>query len=401
VRRSWTWWLAWGLWAFTALSLVLSVVFSVLIETRDPGDPSTSVASLAAALVAFQLLATVGALIAVRQPRNAIGWLFCTAAALCQWANAVGAYSYFAEERDLPGVVWPSVVFASLWGTGILLVAVFGFQLFPDGRPLSRRWRWLVVVAVVTVSIETLSAILIAGPVEGIPDGYVNPIGVPGMNHVAGAAWLGLLGLLLASLLSLVLRFRRSQGVERQQLKLFVGTVGFVVGCIMALSLLHERTNVLDPIGGFTDVVWLLLISLVPASVGVAILRYRLYDIDRVISRTLVYGSLTVVLGASYLGLVLAGQAVFSSFAGGSDLAVAVSTLVVAALFLPVRSRVQSFVDRRFYRRRYDAQRTLEGFGARLREQIELTALERDLQAVVTETMQPAHASVWLRRARS
>ena len=129
-------------------------------------------------------------------------------------------------------------------------------------------------------------------------------------------------------------------------------------------------------------------------------MRYRLYEIDRVISRTLVYAALTLVLGASYVGLVLAGQALFSSFAGGSNLAIAASTLIVAALFLPVRSRVQRFVDRRFYRRRYDAQRTLEGFGARLREQIDLGTLERDLQTVVTETMQPAHASVWLRTGR-
>ncbi len=126
-------------------------------------------------------------------------------------------------------------------------------------------------------------------------------------------------------------------------------------------------------------------------------LKYRLYEIDVIISKTLVYGSLSVILGAAYVGLVLAGQSVFSSFAGGSNLAIAASTLVVAALFLPVRSRVQRFVDRRFYRRRYDAQRTLEGFGARLREQIDLGTLEHDLRGVVTETMQPTHASVWLR----
>jgi hypothetical protein len=127
-------------------------------------------------------------------------------------------------------------------------------------------------------------------------------------------------------------------------------------------------------------------------------LRYRLYEIDRVIARTLVYGSLTIVLGAAYVGLVLAGQTVLSSFAGGSDLAIAVSTLVVAALFLPLRSRLRRFVDRRFYRRRYDAQRTLEGFGARLREEVDLETLRGDLRGVVAETMQPAHVSVWLRQ---
>ena len=145
------------------------------------------------------------------------------------------------------------------------------------------------------------------------------------------------------------------------------------------------------------EFVALAALTFAPLTILVAVMRYRLYDIDTVISKTLVYAAVTIVLGAAYVGLVLAGQAVFSTFAGGSNLAIAASTLVVAALFLPVRSRVQRFVDRRFYRRRYDAQRTLEGFGARLREQIDLGTLEHDLRGVVTETMQPAHTSVWLR----
>ena len=146
------------------------------------------------------------------------------------------------------------------------------------------------------------------------------------------------------------------------------------------------------------NLLFALVITSIPIAAGIAMLKYRLYEIDVIISKTLVYGSLSVILGAAYVGLVLAGQWVFSSFAGGSNLAIAASTLVVAALFLPVRSRVQRFVDRRFYRRRYDAQRTLESFGARLREQIDLVdARDTTSDGVVAETMQPTHASVWLR----
>jgi hypothetical protein len=150
--------------------------------------------------------------------------------------------------------------------------------------------------------------------------------------------------------------------------------------------------------GDLSDVAFAVTISMLPAATAIAIFKYRLYDIDRVISRTLVYATLTLVLGVAYAALVLLGQAVFSSFAGGSELAIAVSTLGVAMLFLPLRGRVQRLVDRRFYRRRYDAQRTLDAFGARLRQEIDLATLTGELHAVVRETVQPAHVSLWLRQ---
>jgi hypothetical protein len=196
----------------------------------------------------------------------------------------------------------------------------------------------------------------------------------------------------LAAVASLVVRFRRSRGVERQQLK-WLAFAGVVFVVAFAIAGLTQPSVVSDVF----FVLAILALAFIPVAVGIAILRYRLYEIDRVISRTVVYATVTIVLGAAYAGLVLASQALFSSFAGGSDLAIAISTLVVAALFLPVRTRVQRFVDRRFYRRRYDAQQTLEAFGVRLRDQIELDALARDLRGVVGETMQPVHASLWLR----
>jgi hypothetical protein len=383
------------LWAFTALCGLALV--PLLLSTNIPGsdDPSTTAPTVAAAFVAFQAFATVGMLIATRLPRNGIGWIFLSGAVLCQWANLVGAWSEFAAGRGLPGVVWPPAIFSGAWLAGVCLIAIFGFLLFPDGALLSPAWRPVAWVGGALLGATSAGFAFSPGEIEGAASGHENPLGSEAVATIGGVSALGLLLVLLLSVTSLVLRFRRSSGVERQQLKVFVGTVCFVAVALVTLALVDGLTGI--ALGWVGDVIWLVLIAAVPTSVGVAILRYRLYDFDRVISRTLVYGALSVILGATYVGLVLAGQWVFSSFAGGSNLAIAASTLLVAALFLPVRSRVQRFVDRRFYRGRYDAQRTLEGFGARLREQIDLGTLERDLRGVVAETMQPAHASVWLR----
>ena len=222
-----------------------------------------------------------------------------------------------------------------------------------------------------------------------------NPFGLgrPGglLDDLVGSGVLDelTLALVIASILAFAVRFRRARGVQRLQLKWFLAaTTLFGVGSAAIAS-----TN-----GGTVGwVIWSAGAMAMPVAVGIAILRYRLYDIDRVVSRTLTYGALMVILGAAYAGLVLAGQRVFSSFAGGSNLAVAVSTLVVAALFLPLRSRVQRIVDRRFNRHRYDARRTLETFGSRLREQVDLDELAAELRTVVAETMQPAHVSFWHR----
>jgi hypothetical protein len=234
------------------------------------------------------------------------------------------------------------------------------------------------------------------------PDGYDNPIGVPGLRTVDMLANVAFLGAILVALASLFVRYRRSQGNERRQIQVVAWTVCFVLAAIALFELVNATTGsgAVGPSEVVRYVVWLSAVLLIPVSVGVAILRYRLYDLDRVISRTLVYASLTLILGAAYIGLVLVGQAVFSSFADGGDLAIAISTLVVAALFLPLRSRVQRLVDRRFYRRRYDAQGTLEAFGSRLREHVDLETLTADLRGVVDETMQPVHLSIWLREAR-
>jgi len=271
--------------------------------------------------------------------------------------------------------------------------------LFPTGSLFSRRWRAVVWLATATIGL--LFLVSHAGPLDPPFSDIENPIRFdagPILSPLVGApVILAIISSLLAAFACPVVRFRRVGGDEREQLKWF-----FVAASVLPLGIVsHLVAETLFPEALNADErVFSLAVALLPVAIGIAILKYRLYEIDRIISRALVYGSLTVVLGVTYVGLVLAGQALFSSFAGGSNLAIATSTLVVAALFLPVRSRVQRFVDRRFYRRRYDAQQTLEAFGSRLREQIEFDALSVDLLGAVGETMQPASASLWLNDSR-
>jgi hypothetical protein len=231
---------------------------------------------------------------------------------------------------------------------------------------------------------------LIPGPLGGdsqLPD---NPVGISsltGVFHGSGtAAALSMVGLTLASFVSVIVRFRRSRGDERQQMKWMAWAAGLLALGFVAQGVFH-----------LSDVVFSLAISTLPVALGIALFKYRLYDVDRVINKTLVYGVSTALLAGAYIGLVLAGETLFSSVASGSSVAVAVSTLVVAGLFLPVRRRVQQFVDRRFYRRKVDVEETLARFAARLRLEADVDTLLADVHAVVGETVAPAHLHVWLR----
>jgi hypothetical protein len=305
------------------------------------------------------------------------------------------AASYdLAHEGSVPGSAGLAWLAANLWYAGLLSIPYL-LTRFPDGRPLSSRWRVvdllaaLLLVDVVVVSLEP-------GRLPDYPR-IENPLGVGPLAEPARVFEAVGLGLFVCYLVlaasSVVVRFRRSDGVERLQLKWLAFTVSSTAVVWLASMLVDS--------GWVADVVWTLGylgLSCIPVSIGVAVLRYRLYEIDRLISRTLVYAAVTVVLAATYVALVLGGEAAFASFTGGSHLAIAVSTLVVAALFLPVRARMQRLVDRRFYRRRYDAQRTLETFGSRLREQLDLETLAAETVAVVTETMEPETTSLWLRK---
>ena len=388
-RRSATW-LAWMLFA---VDLVLTAVGWVLTIATDGIAPVFDLAS-SAALVTLPL---VGALIASRRPTNVIGWLFCGAGLLLAVTGAAygyAGYALVAEPRLAGGV-------ASAWLTSwVFLPALFGippllFLLFPDGRPLSPRWRWAVALTGTGLVSQAVAAAFAAGPLEDSPvPGVVNPVGIESgvLVGVETVGWTAtLVGIVLATW-SLVLRYRRSSGDQRLQVRWFAfAAVVFVLACLISTVLFQTRYV------GLGQVLVLVAFTTIPVAAGIAILRHRLYDIDVVIKRTLVYGSLTATLLATYLLMVLLFRLALSPVTGSSDLAVAGSTLTVAALFRPARARIQGVVDRRFFRRRYDAARTVESFTGRLRQEVDLESVSADLRRVVRETVQPESVSLWMR----
>ena len=387
-------------WSFCAVCFALTGV-ALVFSALDFGATDSATTDWTYDVIEVLLLAypTVGALVASRYPKNPIGWIFCGVGVSFAVTNAAQGYAVhglIAQPGSLPGAADMAWLSEWLFIPALILAATFLLLLFPTGKLPSRRWRPVAVVAGLgTLGISTLGA-LAPGPFTDAPfTSVANPLGVGALESVVGPAFAVLflitLGCGLAAAISLVVRFRRATGVERVQLKWIAYAGALLVPLFIGTGAAPHRLQTLVQLST------LIAVATLPIATGIAILRYRLYEIDRIISRTLVYGALTVILGAAYAGLVLVGQALFSSVAGGSHLAVAASTLVVAALFLPARSRVQGFVDRRFYRSRYDAARTLEAFGARLRDQVKLEALKAELAAVVGETMQPAHAGVWLR----
>jgi hypothetical protein len=381
-----------------AINVVWIWLLAVNIHSGLEGDPFSYAQLLSDGAPAIAYM-VVGFLVATRKPENPIGWLLLAAGpafGLPLLAQQYAAYDLLAHGASLPGARVVAVSLNGMWVPGLFILLLIAF-LFPTGGLPSRRWRPVIWVAAVSLTLLMLLSHVL-GKLDPPFAGIDNPLEWhsrwPVWWVVIGVVFAGVLGSAVAACASVVVRFRRSHGDEREQLKWFAFAASLIpLGLIVHLIFETFAPGALNVVeAGFS-----IATAMLPAAIGIAILKYRLYEIDRIISRTLVYGGLTVVLGAVYIGLVLAGQALFSSFAGGSNLAIAGSTLAVAALFLPVRSRVQRFVDRRFYRRRYDAQRTLEGFGARLRDEIDLGALKAELAEVVGETMQPGHVSMWIR----
>jgi hypothetical protein len=359
-----------------------------------------------ALFLAFPL---VGALIASRRPKNAVGWLCLAVGLLWALSGVCDYYGFYGAAT--PGSVPFPVVAAGIsdwiWVPAIGLLGTYVLLLFPDGRLPSRRWRPLAWLSGAVILLLSLGIMLAPGRLDNLA-GVRNPTGIEGAEWlVAGAyALLPLLPLcMLASALSLLLRYRRSGGEERQQIK----WIAFAASVVVVLYAVAMIASFVFPEEAWTtagSVWWLNLLTyvvlasftLVPIAVGIAVLKYRLYDIDLLINRALVYGPLTAMLALVYFGGVVGLQATLRGLTSQeSTLAVVASTLAIAALFNPLRRGVQGLVDRRFYRRKYDAAKTLAAFSATLRDETDLDTLANDLVEVARRTVQPAHVSLWLR----
>ena len=356
-------------------------------------------------IVSFPL---IGLLILIQQPRNRIGWLLQGIGLAWGLPELLSAYAHWGlvvDPGSLPGADVAAAVNEGTWTFGVGTMGIFLILLFPDGRLPSARWRTVAWVGASTLVVGAAGIALTPGRMEESPiPTLANPLGselLEPVTFVVLGVVLPLLPLcILASAVALVRRFRRSTGVERAQIK-WLATAGAVVAGLYLVTMLAslvasfaEETP--GPVSALQEVS-LLSFLLLPVAIGIAILRHRLYDIDRLINRALVYGSLTAILAGNYLGSVLLLQLMLNPLDNQSDLAVAGSTLAVAALFGPARRRIQATVDKRFYRSRYDAARTLDAFAAQLRHEVDVDAVGTDLRSAVNQTVQPTHVSLWVR----
>jgi hypothetical protein len=390
-------WLAWSLWA---VSLALTAL-SLLLLVLNSSHPDVPIYSFWAEDVLFSVgYSTVGAVIVPRMPPgNLIGWLFCAIGllwAVIHFSGEYAIYALLAAPGSLPAGEVASWVYCWLWVPDFGLIVFLGL-VFPNGRLPSARWRWFARLSALLTLVGAVLAAFSPGRIVLGLSSIRNPLGIdslPNAYKPVQALMLVLIGVAAASLL---VRRLYARGLERQQIKWFTYATAVATSGALLKYIISEPL----------DLVWiswvgqaLVLIGLagIPIAMGIAITRYRLYEIDTLINRTLVYGALTATLVALYFVGIVVLQRVFVLLTGQhSTLAVVASTLLIAALFTPLRRSIQGFIDMRFYRRKYDTRKTLQTFSAQLRNETDLDALSDDLVGVVRETMQPAHVSLWLR----
>jgi hypothetical protein len=391
-------WLAWSLWALSVALTTSSLVLLVLIRSH----PGIHVFDWWLGNSTIVIDATVGAIVASRRPENPVGWLLClsgVATSTSTFTSQYAIYALLAQPNSLPageGMAW-----IASWMLPIMNgLQVSYLMLFPTGRLPSRRWRWLAWLTVAYILVGVITAAFSPGAYMGFLGPIRNPLGIEGFTQFYKAVVYTMSpALFLAAAFSLVVRLRQAVGVERQQLK----WLAYAAGGLVIVTILVIITIALDTPRWYewvANAISVVVTPSVPIAIGIAILRYRLYEIDVIINRTLVYGSLTAVLVALYFGGVATTQAILQALTGREELpqlVVVASTLAIAALFNPLMRRVQNLVDRSFYRRKYDAAKTLETFSAKLRDETDLNSLNSDLLSVVRDTMQPEHVSLWLR----
>jgi hypothetical protein len=387
---------AWSMWAISFALTALSLLLLVL----NFSHPNVAIYPYWLENVLFAVgYSTVGAVIASRSsPENIVGWLFCAIGlsfGVIHFSAEYAIYTLLAQPETLIGGEAAAWILSWGWVLAVGFI-VFLALLFPDGRLPSRRWRWFAWLSLLLIFTGAVWGAFTPGAILSL--GQINnPLGVEGLPNVWKLTQTLMLTLIFVSAASLFMRLRQARGVERQQIKWFTYTGVVASSAALLTYTISEPLGALWLRWGGYVVMQIALIGM-PISLGIAILRYRLYEIDLLINRTLVYGSLTATLVALYFSGIVVLQRVFVLLTGQqSTLAVVASTLLIAALFTPLRRAIQSFIDRRFYRRKYDARKTLEAFSSKLRDETDLEALNDNLVGVVRETMQPAHVSLWLR----
>jgi hypothetical protein len=404
-RPAWPrWWpagLAWALWALTLLGLAATAWLDRLLRQAGTPELTSLPAAAVPSVVATVSAGTVGAVLAARRPRHPVGWLLLGLGLSLTVHSLTYSYTRYGLVAR-PGTL-PAASYLAGFNNGVVLswlsCASFVLLLTPTGKLPSARWRWWARAAAAAAVVWLLGSVVHPAPLYPEYPAIGNPLAVPALPGglldvaMAAAAAVVLVTLVVAAG-SLVGRFRRARGVERQQLRwLALAAVLAAVALLVAIADLVMG----DEDSSLFQVALGVCVALLPLATGAAILRYRLYDLDRIVSRTLAYGLLTVVLGGGYAVIALSlGQLLGRD----SSLVVAGATLAVAALFQPARRRVQQAVDRRFNRRRYDAAQTIATFSTRLRDEVDLNSLTAELLAVVDQTMQPTQASIWLRPHR-
>jgi hypothetical protein len=377
----------------------MAMVFVVLsLATARSGGPDDPLPAVVIG-VASMSFATVGAILVRRLPRNLIGWLLA-AGGLCfaagNGAAGLADYGLTAHPGSVPGAIWFAWLSQWIWAPAIGAVVLLAL-VYPSGRMLSTRWRPLGAAGAFVIAFLSVGSAMSPWPAGVFP--AQNPLGIAGALPDTASVLVALLtvAVVILAVTSLVLRYRRAAGIERAQLKWFAYVAAISVPAVVVTTALYGMTGAALIVANVAGLVAFGGFAFVPIAIGIAVLRYRLYEIDRLISRTIGWGVLTVILGAMFVGLVLGLQAVLAPFTGSNELAVAGSTLLVFSLFQPLRRRVQGLVDRRFNRSRYDAERAVDAFAARLRDEVDLDTVQGSLLTIVEATLEPTLSGLWLR----